>query len=245
MITRFLRAVFPLISSVILVSPASANRGGLCQPSVATTSTYYTPSAKVVCNSTKPCEEFKEMVSVQGSGTLSKGTIYTSTGKTVDIGDCDTTKGKGNTCLIPYISVAADLRYHELGDIIEMPALKGKVITLPNGKKFKHPGYFIVDDRGAKSYIKGENRFDVYTGPHDLDDPKNAFGQDAPAELRMVDKTECGPHKKFIAIKPGDPQYRKSQIAINQSLHAAGEEPVFAVNMPSSSGGSSQSYGVH
>lgn len=241
---NFWGPLFPTITAMILAPSAYANRGGLCQPSVATTSTYYTPSAKVVCKSNKPCEKFKEMVGVQGSGTLSKGKIYTFQGKTVDIGDCDTSIGKGNTCLIPYVSVAADLRYHELGDIIEMPALKGKIITLPNGKKFVHPGYFIVDDRGAASYIRGENRFDVYTGPHDLDDPRNAFGQDAPPELRMVDTKECGPHKNFKVIKPSSAQYRKSQVAIDQSLHAAGEETVFASNIPSSSSGYSESLGV-
>lgn len=217
----------------------------LCEKTIATTSTYYTPSAKVICNTNKPCAKFKEIISVQGSGTLSKGTIYTSTGKTVDIGDCDTSVGKGNTCLIPYVSVAADLRYNELGDIIEVPALKGKEIRLSNGKTMRHPGYFVVDDKGAKSHISGPNRFDIYTGPHDLDDPKNAFGTEAPAVLRMTDKTECGPHKAFKAIKPGDTKYKEAQVAINQSLHAAGEEPVFAVNSGSASKSTySESYGA-
>lgn len=231
---------------ILMVPPAYGKRDAfLCAPSIATTSTYYTPSAKVICKSNTPCATFKEIVDVQGSGTLSKGKIFTSTGKTVDIGNCETSIGRGNTCLLPYVSVAADLRYNELGDIIEVPALKGKEIRLSNGKIMKHPGYFIVDDKGAKSHVSGPNRFDIYTGPHDLDDPNNAFGTEAPAVLRMTDKTECGPHKAFKAIKPGDAKYKVAQVAINQSLYAAGEEPVFAVNNgPASKSPYSESYGA-
>lgn len=235
---------------MILVPAAYGSKGGLCSPSIATTSTYYTPSAKVICKSTTPCQEFKDIVDIQGSGTLKKGTILTHTGKMVDIGNCETSYGKGNTCLIPYVSVAADLQYHELGDIIEMPSLKGKVLTLPNGKKFKHPGYFIVDDKGAKSHVRGENRFDVYTGPHGIDDPDNEFGTKASSDLRMTDKKECGSNKAYTAIKPGDAKYKQSQVAIDQSLHAAGEDPVFASNYspssvkPTSKSPYSQSLGV-
>lgn len=248
MSTKLVRTLLPIITSMILLPAAQAKRNAqrnfLCSASIATTSTYYTPSAKVICNSNKPCGAFKEIVDIQGSGTLSKGKIYTFTGKTVDIGECETSLGKGNTCLIPYISVAADLNYHELGDIIEVPALKGKEIRLENGKIMKHPGYFIVDDRGAASHIRGPNRFDVYTGSHDQNDPKNAFGSDASSDLRMVDKKECGPSKAFNTVKTGSAKYKQSQQAINQSLHGAGEEPVFAVNSPSSKTPYSESLGV-
>ncbi|WP_413291276.1 hypothetical protein [Bdellovibrio sp. HCB337] len=238
MTTKIKRTLFPLITSMIL-APLAHARLNRCSASIAATTTYYTPSAKVICNSNRPCDEFKEIVNTQGSGTLGNGKIYTHTGQTVDIGDCKTTKGKGNTCLIPYISVAADLAYNELGTIIEVPHLKGKVVNLGNGKTMRHPGYFIVDDKGASTHVVGENRFDVYTGPYVPDDPNNSFGYEAAPDMQMAAENQCGAHKTFKVLEMGSAKRREAQIAINNALRAAGEDPVYAVNSTSSSSSSS------
>ena len=66
--------------------------------------------------------------------------------------------GVRNVCMDPYFTVAADLRYNKLGDVIYVPDVVGTV--LPGG--YKHNGYFIVRDKGGA--IKGAHRYDFYIG---------------------------------------------------------------------------------
>ncbi len=70
----------------------------------------------------------------------------------------DGTNSFSTMCIDPFYSVAADLSIYNLGDVIYIPRLKNT--KLPNGEK--HNGYFIVRDSGQ--LIKGEGRFDFYTG---------------------------------------------------------------------------------
>ncbi len=78
--------------------------------------------------------------------------------KEVDKNKCPYGLGVKNICLDPYYTVAADLKYHNPGDVIFVEEMKGT--KLPNGEV--HDGFFIVRDRGGA--IKGANRFDFYTG---------------------------------------------------------------------------------
>ena len=77
--------------------------------------------------------------------------------------------GKRNICLDPFFSVAADLSFYKLGDVIYVSALEG--VKLPTGEV--HNGYMIVRDRGGA--IKGANRFDFYSGFLPYKHPKNVF----------------------------------------------------------------------
>lgn len=76
----------------------------------------------------------------------------------VDQDKCPFGLGVKNICLDPYYTVAADLNFHNPGDVIFVEEMKGT--KLPNGEV--HDGFFIVRDRGGA--IKGANRFDFYTG---------------------------------------------------------------------------------
>lgn len=76
----------------------------------------------------------------------------------VNLSKCPYGFGVKGHCLDPYFSVAADLTYYSLGDVIFVPRLQGAL--LPNGEI--HDGYLIVRDTGSK--IIGPLRFDFFTG---------------------------------------------------------------------------------
>ncbi|MES2803520.1 MAG: 3D domain-containing protein [Bdellovibrionota bacterium] len=87
----------------------------------------------------------------------------------VDKDKCPYGLGVKNICLDPYYTVAADLTYHDPGDVIFVEEMKGT--KLPNGEV--HAGFFIVRDRGGA--IKGANRFDFYTGMLHYKNEDNPF----------------------------------------------------------------------
>jgi len=76
----------------------------------------------------------------------------------VDVTRCPYGYGVKNSCLDPYFSVAADLKYYNVGDVIYIPRLVGAV--LPNGEV--HDGFLIVRDQGEG--VQGPQRFDFFTG---------------------------------------------------------------------------------
>ncbi|QDK36674.1 3D domain-containing protein [Bdellovibrio sp. NC01] len=199
----------------LFVSAHAFGAAGMCRSDIATTSVYFIPHIKDYCHSSTPCAAFKKQVRMQGSGTLSGNRILTYTGKTVSLGSCDTALGAGGDCLIPYISVAADPRYYSIGDIIKMPNLKGKVMTLPNGKTFVHPGYLIVHDTGGA--IKGRNRFDLFTGSMDPESRTNSFGYSASEATQMIDGTDCSSNKQFTVIRRNSAPYQNSLVAIEDA----------------------------
>ena len=166
------------------------NEAIACDPPIATSTIYYTPSAQKVCgkwyygkvrdkkepwtfNATeKVCPEFEKAVKLEGSGHYNPNEVYTYDHEVIPLTgrpkkpDCPTSVGRSGRCLLTYISVAADTKYNPLGTYISMPSLKGKKLTLPDGSTFTHPGYLRVDDIG--SAIKGsKNRFDFYSGNMD------------------------------------------------------------------------------
>lgn len=177
-----------------------------CQKHVASSSTYFVPHIKDYCSpALSPCKAFKKEVRMQGSGTMLDNKIYTYQGKIRNIGACNTAIGAAGVCLTPFISVAADPKYYSMGDIIDMPSMKGRKIKLPSGKTLTHPGYFIVQDTGGA--IKGPNRFDFFTGSFGADDPKNAFGYEGFSDLAMTDKNKCINKKQFRVVRRNKPAY--------------------------------------
>lgn len=87
----------------------------------------------------------------------------------VDQSRCKTGLGARGHCLTPFHAVAADSRYHPIGQVIFVPKVQG--LRLPNGEY--HSGYFVVLDRGGN--ISGEGRFDFYTGQYSLTHEENVF----------------------------------------------------------------------
>ncbi len=189
---------------------------GLCAPNVATSTMYFVPKLSDYCSTSELCTSFKKEVAMQGSGTLPGNQLLLYSGKKRSLGSCDTAFGASGQCLTPYISVAADPRYYNMGDIIQMPALTGKKMTLPNGQTFIHPGYLIVQDKG--SAILGKNRFDFFTGSLNADTPKNAFGRKGSINLDISSKDQCLPQKKFEVIRRNSSGYERSMASISDAL---------------------------
>lgn len=161
-----------------------ANHYSKCKNKTRISSTvYYFPEER----NFKTRRKFLSEVKIQGSGLQRNGTIRDYRGKTTKPPmDCRTTKiSSSKKCLLSYFSVAADFRYHKPGDIIAVPAMKGKKIKLPHSKKtITHPGFFIVSNQGAA--IKGSNRFDFFTGPD------SAYSKDNPlVKMGFGNKKDC------------------------------------------------------
>lgn len=69
--------------------------------------------------------------------------------------------GVKNYRLVPFRTIAVDQATIPYGTVIFIPAAKGKLIDLPNGKQAIHDGYFFAGDTGGA--IK-KNHVDVFTG---------------------------------------------------------------------------------
>ncbi len=187
---------------IILISTDSFS----CPAQIAKTTAYYLPDAEKICGEYgTQCEKFMSEVSMQGSGRLNLNEIIRRTGEIEAIDSCMTTRGSGLNCLVPYISVAADSRLYEKGDIIHMPAMKGQKVRLANGQAIKHPGYFIVHDVGGG--IVGPGRFDFFTIDENLHQINNSFGYRARPEMRMYSLETCSENKKFEIVKPDTAEY--------------------------------------
>jgi hypothetical protein len=197
---------------------------GLCRRGIATSTIYNVPTEDNMCPPRENrCQRFIEAVNLNGTGWLRNGQILRANrSRPESIGSCLTAVGAWGTCLTPYISIAADIRggHYQYGDIIEMPEMRGKPVTFPNGSVMSHPGFFRVEDTG--SAIRGRNRFDFFTGTLRLDNPRNSFGQES-ANTDMHAKTECQDRKRFTKLHRGSQQYLAAFNQINQSLSEAGQ----------------------
>lgn len=63
--------------------------------------------------------------------------------------------------LVPWRTIAVDSRHIPYGSVVYIPKAKGTTVTLPDGSKMVHDGYFFAGDKGGA--IKG-NHIDVFTG---------------------------------------------------------------------------------
>lgn len=91
--------------------------------------------------------------------------------RVTDFDGCEFSQGVKNLCLTPFYSIAADLNFYDVGEVIYVPDVEG--IQLPD-ESF-HSGYFVVEDTGSK--IVGENRFDFFTGILGHKDESNPLAQ--------------------------------------------------------------------
>lgn len=151
---------------------------------------------------------------MQGTGTLMDNKVLRYNGKTESLGKCSTAIGAAGKCLLPYFSIAADPRFYRMGDIISMPSMRGQIVTLPSGKKIEHPGYFIVQDTGGG--VKGQNRFDFFTGSMGYLNPLNSFGANAP-KTSLSAKYQCSARKQFSVIRRGTETYTQTLAMIDQA----------------------------
>ncbi|MGZ3775591.1 MAG: 3D domain-containing protein [Pseudobdellovibrionaceae bacterium] len=87
----------------------------------------------------------------------------------VSTAKCPYGYGVKGACLDPYFSVAADLNYHSVGDVIYIPRLVG--VVLSTGEV--HDGYVIIRDSG----VYGPSRFDFFTGMQSYLLKTNTFGK--------------------------------------------------------------------
>lgn len=222
-----LKLPFPVLAFCSFVAVSQASPSALCPESIATTSVYFTPTVQNMCHSNKPCDRFYRRSNVQGTGRLSGNKLYThysikkknqrtrTVSKVISAKNCPTAFGAAGKCLIPYLTVAADRKYYQMGDIIEMPNLKGRLINLPGGKSFIHPGFLIVQDVGGD--IKGKNRFDMYTGLTDFKDADNAFGTYSQKDMVFTDTSQCDDRKKFTVVRRGTVNYESSLAALESA----------------------------
>lgn len=196
-----------------------------CGRNVAETTTYFVPHIRDYCPNSNPCAKFIREVRMQGTGTLADNKVLRYTGKVEYLGACSTAKGAAGKCLLPFFSVAADPRYYRMGDIINMPSMKDKPVTLPDGRQIKHPGFFIVHDTGGA--IKGPNRFDFFTGSLGFLNPKNTFGAKNP-NTSMSAKFQCSERKKFSVIRRNTGSYQQTLAMIEQVGSESPSHPLFA-----------------
>lgn len=123
--------------------------------------------------------------------------------------ECPYGLGAKDVCLDPYYTVAADLKFHKLGDVIFVPSVRG--VHLPNGET--HDGYFIVRDSGAG--VKTEKRFDFFTGFDHNTDASNVFKKLGLDEKGNRFKYEKAPEDiaAKVRAKRNYPKINKKQLA--------------------------------
>lgn len=72
--------------------------------------------------------------------------------------------GVKNYRLVPFRTVAVDPKKIPYGTVLYIPKARGKTITLPDGRKVLHDGYFFAGDTGGA--IR-QNHIDVFTGTYE------------------------------------------------------------------------------
>ena len=74
-------------------------------------------------------------------------------------GNAGVTNGRGDLCLDPCRTIAADQRFHPRGTVVYIPEMRGR--TCPQSGR-PMDGCFVVGDVG--SAIRGQGRFDMFAG---------------------------------------------------------------------------------
>lgn len=112
-------------------------------------------------------------------------------------------KDKKPICLDAFYSVAADPAFHQPGDVFFFPELVGMKIPkeFQSEGRVRHDGYMIMRDKG--NLIKGEHRFDFYSGPMFWADRKNPFFRKG-----LYDKTRCIGYEKIVGEKADEVRAR-------------------------------------
>lgn len=117
------------------------------------------------------CGRYASMLLMEGSGILKdrgQGEIAVNYGGKIGnqpryhyLDRCKFGEGiRKDLCLLPYHTIAADNKVHEIDEIIFVPAARG--LALPDGTT--HDGFFIVRDTGGAFNGIGSQRVDMFTG---------------------------------------------------------------------------------
>lgn len=69
--------------------------------------------------------------------------------------------GVGDYNLVPYRTIAVDETQIPIGTVLFIPAARGCLLTLPDGRQARHDGYFFAGDDGFGVY---GSHIDVYIG---------------------------------------------------------------------------------
>jgi len=171
--------------------PIFSNRArpALAQVSSITPTVYYTPKINADdaraagCNLVNAgdwqiCENSFRNCLMQGSCFISMSgawRYFMKAGKAAALrarsqGRCRFGVGFGS-CVIPNVSIAADLSMHKIGDVIYVPELDGRSVPYIG----RHDGFLVVHDKGGA--IVGQERFDFFTGHMGPRDPRNALAR--------------------------------------------------------------------
>ncbi len=121
------------------------------------------------------CSRFLQVLKMEGSGVLKdrgQGPVtinWAGEGRFRVLSHCIYGEGTKDYCLLPFHTIAADLKIHKPGDIIYVPTAKG--LKLPDGSL--HPGFFQVRDTGSAFVGIGAQRVDLFIA--EQDDDQNVF----------------------------------------------------------------------
>jgi len=131
-----------------------------------------TPSNEVLA---QVCTRFLQVLKMEGSGVLKdrgQGAVtinWAGNGRFRVLDRCRYGEGTKDYCLLPFYTIAADLKIHKPGEVIFVPAAKG--LKLPDGTD--HLGFFEVRDTGSAFVGIGAQRVDLFIA--EQDDSNNVF----------------------------------------------------------------------
>lgn len=131
-----------------------------------------TPNNEVLA---QVCTRFLKVLMMEGSGVLKdrgQGTVtvnWAGNGRFRVLDRCTYGEGTKDYCLLPFYTIAADLKVHKPGEILYVPAAKG--LKLPDGTT--HLGFFEVRDTGSAFVGIGAQRVDLFIA--EQDDSNNVF----------------------------------------------------------------------
>lgn len=140
-----------------------------------------TPSGRVLA---VVCKRFFRVLAMEGTGILKdrgKGRFtvnWAGNYRFKKMTKCVHGEGVASLCLIPYHTIAADLKSHPRNSVVYIPKAKG--LIKPNGDV--HNGYFLVRDTGGAFRDIGLSRIDLFVG--DENDRDNIFSRAGISHLK-------------------------------------------------------------
>lgn len=104
-------------------------------------------------------------------------------------------EGVENLCLLPFHTIAADLKKHQPGKVIFIARAKG--LRLPDGRP--HSGYFMVRDTGGAFVDIGPKRVDLFIFNQSIEN--NIFGNAGFTHTRPEEAYEVVGEKRLEALR--------------------------------------------
>ena len=119
----------------------------------------YTPEGEFL---EEVCTRFSKALAMEGTGILKNGKTVNWAGnyKYSVVKTCKYGIGAQKLCLIPFYTIAADLKVYSLNDAIYIKEAQG--LKLPDGTT--HNGLFLVRDTGSAFVGVGDSRIDIFSG---------------------------------------------------------------------------------